>query len=462
MDIPWNSTQFPGQGKKESNTIVIGLDFGTSSSKVVLHNRSANVAFAIPFGSDGHPSNRFLLPTRPYFNRDGKLCLSSINDGIPLRELKSALIGNPSFSYDFVLENELQASPTLLAAAYLGQVIRLARVWFLTKQKAAFGHVSIDWHLNLGIPSTGNHFHSKKNSFRDIAVSAWWLSTQEGDITMELARKALEIVAKTRPWPPLTDIHPDNIKVIPEIVAEAIGYVQSPQVNQGLHLLIDIGAGTIDIASFNLYSDGGSNQYPILTGEVHWLGAFELHKHRIANVKNRLTRWLDQLGKNEDPVRPIPSSVDSYLPTADKLDIRIDREMDSVFYEQCMQAVQATMIYLRKRRDPHSPHWETGIPTFLCGGGSQTTFYEAALQEVSNWWKKNQTAGLKTLKLPKPDHLQAQGLAESEYHRLAVAYGLSFPEYDIGGIKPPSEIQDVRSPESPKDYTDDFISKDQI
>jgi len=460
MTIPSHATQFIGHGTSESHTVVIGLDFGTSSSKVVLNNRAADKAFAIPFEANGHPSNNFLLPTRPYFTAEGSLRFASINDGIPLRELKGALIGNSASTFDFVRDKEIEVPSNLLAAAYLSEVIRFARFWFLTTQKNAFGHVTVDWQLNLGIPSTGKEFDAKKGTFQVLAECAWWLSTQEGDVTVEKTKKVMELVKKG----PLNlhDIQRDNINIIPEIVAEVIGYVQSPQRKPGLHFLIDIGAGSVDIASFILHSDGGSYKYSILTGEVKWLGAFELHKHRIGIIKSHVAQWLDQLGKNEDPVKPVPDTADSYLPTAGQLDIKIDHKLDRMFYEECIKAIHETLGYLRKKRDPKSPSWQSGIPAFLCGGGSQSSFYNAALQDVDTWWKKNGTAGLKRLALPRPANFEARGLSDDEFHRLAVAYGLSFPEYDIGGIKPPGEIEDVPPPLPPKDYTDDFVDKDKV
>ena len=47
--------------------------------------------------------------------------------------------------------------------------------------------------------------------------------------------------------------------------------------------------------------------------------------------------------------------------------------------------------------------------------------------------------------LPKPEELEAT-VDEANYHRLAVAWGLSYPEYEIGSITRPSKIDDVPRP----------------
>ncbi len=67
-------TQFLYGSKKENHTIVMGLDFGTSSSKVVLNNRTAVKAYGISFGKAGHPSNPYLIPTRAIFQQIRNTC----------------------------------------------------------------------------------------------------------------------------------------------------------------------------------------------------------------------------------------------------------------------------------------------------------------------------------------------------------------------------------------------------
>lgn len=457
MTFGTHLTQFPGKNKIETHTIIIGLDFGTSSSKVVIRNHSAGIAFAIPFDSNGHPCNKFLLPTRPYFSKDGKLCISSNSSDIPLRELKKALITDNELNSTFVQDKELEASPLLLTIAYLAQTIRLSRAWFLENKRDAFQHAKLEWQLNLGVPSVGNDFHTKKEIFKNIAICAWWLSTEKGEITIEGSEKALTLLKKSSLE--IHEIHSDNINIIPEIVAEVIGYARSHHRQEGLHLLIDIGAGTLDIASFILHTKQGDDCYSILTGDVSWLGAFELHKNRIENIKKNTEKWLNNLGKNEDPVQPIPEKLENYLPSSQQIDLQ---NVDVDFLRQCKIAINKTIVYLRKYRDPNSPQWASGIPTFLCGGGSNTGFYLEVLEKVNEFWKSDKTQGLKTTSLPKPADIENHKLLDSDYHRLAVAYGLSFPEYDIGNIKTPSEIDDIHSSETLIDYTKNFVSKDEV
>jgi hypothetical protein len=462
MNAMFTATQFPGAAGKESHTVVIGLDFGTSSSKVVLNNNSAGKSFAIPFDDNGHPSNRYLLPTRPYFDPQGKLRIAEVTSSIPLRELKSYLVGNTNLAFEFVEGVEKRANATTLAVGYLGRTIRLARSWFLSNQKDSFRHVKIDWHLNLGIPALGSVFDEKKALFTRIARAAWVASCQPSEITLESAEKAYNS-GVTNENLENTDIHHENINVIPEVVAEIIGYTKSPLRKKGLHLLVDIGAGTLDITSVNLTQVNGEDRYPILTGDVRWYGGFELHKQRINTIKNRVTEWLNVLGKNEDPVKPLPLTTAEYLPSLVQLELTQDRSLDSEFFSKCKQSIHQVMHHLKRKKYPNAPEWVTGVTCFICGGGKNISFYHDVLKNVDQWYRKNgRSGGLLIEDLPQPEHLSIRGLDKTEYHRIAVAYGLSFPHYDVGRVIPPSEDDDLPGPDAPRDFTDDYISKDQM
>lgn len=68
--------------------------------------------------------------------------------------------------------------------------------------------------------------------------------------------------------------------------------------------------------------------------------------------------------------------------------------------------------------------------------------------------------GFKRVNLPKPGDLSAQSLREVDYHRLSVAYGLSYQIDDIGKIIPPSLVSDAKIERRGKVY--EFISKDMV
>ena len=65
-------------------------------------------------------------------------------------------------------------------------------------------------------------------------------------------------------------------------------------------------------------------------------------------------------------------------------------------------------------------------------------------------------------KLPMPERLEAEGLPQGEFHRLAVAWGLSFRGDDIGGVLPPHDTPDTELILPRRDPDGGYVSKDQV
>jgi hypothetical protein len=63
------------------------------------------------------------------------------------------------------------------------------------------------------------------------------------------------------------------------------------------------------------------------------------------------------------------------------------------------------------------------------------------------------------VELPKPDNIDAPKLGSAEYHRLAVAYGLSFSAMDLGKIVPPEAVTDILPKTTEVDIEQYYIEK---
>jgi len=58
--------------------VIIGLDFGTAFTKVVLHG--AGYKFGVPLNDNARGADRFLLPTRLYEDSTGNLSVAEPKD----------------------------------------------------------------------------------------------------------------------------------------------------------------------------------------------------------------------------------------------------------------------------------------------------------------------------------------------------------------------------------------------
>ena len=460
--ITKNATQFPHLYSKDQRfelvDIVIGFDFGSSCTKIVLQAPyiGGRWAHIIPFIKYGYPGNKNLLPTKIYCNSNGVFSLTETDETICFDRLKTELIKNsdsPIVEKEIHLHSDL--TPKILVIAYMAIALQEIRQWFLSMQSNIFSNNKIRWHLNIGIPSAGYNDLNLKKLFKEVAQIAWLLSTMLGKINIKKIQKIID--------PDITggihfncDINAEDINVIPEVAAEVVGYARSPLRDEGLHVLIDIGARTLDIASFMLHKKDGEDKYSILTADLDELGATIFNYNRFKALANELI----QLAKkhNEDLITPIPTSITSYL---QKFNTN-ERELIQEFYYKCKSLIAKTIRDLKQNRDPNSDRWKTGLPIFLCGGGKDIALYRQALNEHNIWLQ--QYTNIKELlikEIPMPENLRAENLNRKDYHRFAVAYGLSFPSYDIGEIKPPQEIEHIQRSEQ-KDHSDRFVPKEYV
>lgn len=333
------------------------------------------------------------------------------------------------------------------AAAYLALTLREARARFLAAERETYGRFAVQrWALNLGIPSAGYDDELIRKRFLRVARAAWWLSEVSEPLTWDSVTKALG-------WEPF---NPGiTIKIVPEVAAQVVGYARSTFRDPGLHLLVDVGASTFDVCGFVLHEREGQDHYELLTASVDPLGVRELHRRRLAELRC-LSGDDDPVAY--DPLMPIKQTLDDYHPGCSCNPPDVDAE----FCRRATGIVMRHLIDLKRHRDPLSRRWTTGLPVFLCGGGSGMNLFRSLVNDANARFRSTTTArGLLLRTLPKPEHLVNDDVGEALFHRLSVAYGLSFDALDIGCISPPGEISNIQGP-PPRQWADDFISKDQV
>lgn len=371
-------------------------------------------------------------------------------------DLKLSLIERPYQQIVSRSGKELPLTYCELAAIFIGLVLRYIRNMFLDKQSQIYKNNYLRWQLNVGIPVKNYDAEEIKEVFYKATLAGWCLSEKRGVISLQSSREAFSKIYSKDFQP---GIQRDFINVVPEVAAEVAGYAYSDLREEGLHLLVDIGATTLDVSTFLLNTKAGDNRYGFLSADIGRYGAFELHKARIESFNIFMNDWLTKARGISETLEPIPESCDHLIPK--RTDIL---NLDTSFIEQAAVPITRVIAKTKKDRYPKAEEWSTGLPLFICGGGRMAKFYsDKLINHVKSTMNKSIIwNGFRIKEIPKPDNLEAEELRSHEYHRLAVAYGLSFQFDDIGIIVPPSEIDDVPPDRSNKNYIDKFISKDQV
>lgn len=399
--------------------LVIGLDFGTAFTKIVVGEERFKLA--IPLRGVGDMTSDYLLPTVFWSSSEGECSIDS-PAGDAHTDLKMSLIGN-----------DLSKAALRNAAVYLALVLRRVRAFIFDHKRDIYGGNYIDWLINVGLPTDSYHDDMLSDAYRKVLRTAWMASTEPGLI--EITR--VEGILSNRLFHSDTAsatsgiLHPEAISLFPEFVAQITGYVRSPLRQPDLHLFVDVGAGTLDVTVFNVHEEDKEDKFPIFAKAVERLGTRFLTRHRIEGTSFREE-------KKFAPFAPVPAKEQFARLMNTTVSALI--EIDEPFRNRVSRVVGELLDYTKRKRYPMSTRWSNGIPIFLCGGGANCDFYAEIFHPENG---KLLGFPLRMMKLPRPDQLEANAISSVDYDRISVAYGLSFDPYDIGEIVRESDVSDV-------------------
>ena len=422
--------------------IVVGLDFGTSFTKVVVGE--SRIHYAVPFGEFSFSKNRYLLPSAVSVAGVNGECVL----GIP-KHAKQVFdnLKMPLIDRDFGEETQIRA------IAFLALVFRYVRGWFFRTHGHTYKDRGIQWFVNIGLPTDSFDDDDLTEVFLNTTRAAWSASVERGRISMDACADKLNAgnnKIKRSTERDLDRLLPDDrFHAFPEFAAQLTGYTRSPRHQKDLHAMIDVGGGTVDVTVFNVVQRQGEDRFPIFTRTVQPLGPRYLVRQRFEELGVGNTVEVS-------PFDDFPGNKEF----ADLCRISVGRlaDIDKPFQRRILECIGGPLLLTKKCRYPNSKHWMSGIPTFFCGGAASSEFYMKLLK----WFmERDHPLKLAPTDLPEPEDFSTDVREDAPFSRLALAYGLSFDPFDIGEIIRMNEIDDVE-PDPPMDYTKGFISKDMV
>ncbi len=432
-----NTTQFTlDPYSKDVIDVVIGFDFGTSSTKVIIQTPAfaGGKSFLVPFGDMGYKENKYLMPTQMFYDEDGNFSISKFGSSKTYNNIKLKLLSEPNSIV--IHTSKIRASE--FASIYIAFVLFKVRTWFLKTQEKIYKQYKLRWQLNVGIPSKEFDEEPQKSIYKNVAINAWKFSMNNEMKHISDFRNSIES--------PLKEIEETDINIIPEIIAGVVGYARSYYREDGLHLMIDIGARTLDIASFNLHSDEGEDRYPLLIADVQPLGAYVCHIESTKTIMNYL--FQDAVNKYRDMIVPLPIHFDEYFGDIESRLIEIQKKQNMEtsfdFFIKCKKMILMNITKLKTRRDPNSNNWKEGLPVFISGGGKHLKIYRKVLELAQNILINQYNMShfnFKEIRIPHNLHIPEN--FKKQYYRFTVAYGLSFEKENIGEMKGPRKIKDI-------------------
>jgi len=408
------ASQLTPQASGFRREIHIGLDFGTAFTKVAV--QFMDNIYPIDWKGVAKLQEKFLLPTE-YSEAPNHECFLGQHPNSSPQQLHANL--KRAF-----ITNSVTANSLAKASVFLALVLQYVRGWVYHHHAGKLGSAPIGWYLNIGIPSDVLDKDKHAQHYTRLADISWALSLEpHSEITYARASEFL-----TKPINRSTDLR--EIAPIPELVAQLAGYSKSASKQKGLHALVDIGGGTVDMVTFNVHEANGDDVFPFFVANVKALGSY-------AFLANRFQKFPTQTSSLGSDVQNILSASD--FSKFSGTPVRSVQEVDEIFFRIFQYEFESVLGTTHKKRYPSSPNWHTGIRTFISGGGALIPGYPKAIRAGHT----PQNCKLITMDLPPHPKVVDIEQHRANYSRISVACGLTFDSDSLGTIRPASEVEDA-------------------
>jgi len=407
----------------------LGIDYGTSASKIVFRDYGApggEAAFvALRDGAFRIPSRVCVTATDLVF---GDNILTSedcdIYESVKMRAATD-ITGNPE--YYLGPANELPNG-------FNAKDLAVLSVWYLISE----GHRAITRYLGsrsedltigmtMGVPMAFFKDERLRSGFLSIARQAWSLYRTEGAIgSTILAEKALDLLRKHSG---AAAIPIPQYEVRDWIRSEAESAMwsafRSPAIPEGPYAKVDIGAGTTHASLFRIYSDSRRAKVGLaFLGAVSVPVGMDAVDRAIAESQHLEGDFLVLRGSEEKILRSDPKAEAAMLPVREEIYEAYRKSWIETYHK-----IRNSVAELERWR---------GHKVFVIGGGS---FVPALVETVRIHPGRREPLELGALEQP-TDLLRADSakVSKAEMAFVGVAYGLSVIGLSIPEVYEPDQI----------------------
>jgi len=394
--------------------LVLGLDIGSTSSKIVIRLPYSGTAAAQPvpapscLQADGHP---YYWKTLLWEASEGRFSLLPAAGSEAISTLKVDLLSAYTSKDD-------QHRAELRMTAYAALMMRQAFGWYIRTfpKLAQNGNFYIS--INVGFPAASLERDGVQERFRRCCQAAGELALSDHEITAEtISSILLSLDQRQADEDPL-------VEVFPELSGAIAGFIHSSTSRSGTYVLVDVGGLTLDCIFFSLRKDGDNPHYAVYAADICRHGA------QVVDL------WISK-GNSSD--RAVAALGNFYALTVKEAHKKLGRRI----------SFQGGSVI-------------PTIPTLMTGGGRKSVVHRRAPSWAAQRLKNSSYA----VKLspedltPSSSDMDAPLLKDRSIGRLLVAAGLSLPRADIPTWIKSSDIPDAE-PLVVKDYSGRFVGAEQ-
>lgn len=431
--------------------INLGIDLGTSFTKVVW--RSEGTSRPVCFGGRRKELNDYLVPTVVAF--DGASMVGGV-DALALRKSKSehrvsnfkmclACVKGEDRGCSLVTCTLCQWGHVTSCAALAGREVDVIAAFFLAKviskarqlvtKSIIDGGVTdpkIEWSANLAVPEKFMNQSTVLDGFNRVLKTAWLMA----DVFDELpvADGLDDILDCYACAEELATAQPLDCFSYPEVGAQIACVTLPRTARDGLYAFVDVGAGTVDASVFRLHTP--VNDEPRLytyAADVAKAGAAHIETVAGRNLALEVVGWFKEIKEGDTRADLTSSSAEEIL---------------QPFLESAVSEVSSSAeTELRKvlgvayRKELGTDRWRE-LQLVIGGGGAKIQQYRDAARRVFKGF--GLAPNLQEQDLPVPEDFELGGVRPSDFHRFAVAYGLSHRIIDLHQVALPDEVKPLQ------------------
>lgn len=438
--------------------VTVGIDFGTSTTKIAYHVFGEHFIEPVLFNHGLMPSYpEYCLPSVADFDKKGNLVLGCeaaqhlvdqrYDSGI--HRMKMILAGR--YSDEFLVPADWKQyrakfremwkrkkvlKPEILVTAYVSYAMRKAEAVLRDKYPQSEYELQIQYYVCMPV----HHYKSEnvRSIFEKVLAAA-----QDLNESMPSGSRPTEdyVTYIEKRWSKIKyDGNSEGTRVFfkPETMAQIASYRFSSARRNGIHVLVDIGAGTTDVCILELCNVKRK-------GEKTYCYAWDNIPVGAGKFEKVIAKTLEQ--QNMKPTQEMLYKV-IQSPNVSKGVNELLEDGVSDIWKQTRCAWGRGYRFGRDKRQIVANEWyKDNLNVFLCGGGASLPYVMKQFKESPISPQKSTPWGPHPIDfLPCPERDYRQDVAP--FQRMAVAYGLAHPEllhFDLEPeTLPPLEAPPVR------------------